>query len=244
MIEINNEKIDYAVYGMKRSGHHAIINWISNHYNSFIHYNNCFIENNSIFVANKNEVTKNGDYPYELKILSFEDRPVFEESSFDNIKKLNLNCKNILILRDAYNNYASRFVRKISPVNKQWNKIWKNYDDVDIWINYANEFIGKTNYLNSIKINYNKWFSCENYRKELSNNFGNFTDRGLLDVLNFGGGSSFDNISFDKNAQKMNVLNRWKYFYFEKNYVEKILNNDEIKKLNYEIFNILMPKIY
>ena len=57
-------------------------------------------------------------------------------------------------------------------------------------------------------------------------------------------GSSFDNISFDKNAQKMNVLNRWKYFYFEKNYVEKILNNDEIKKLNYEIFNILMPKIY
>lgn len=234
---VSKENIDYFVFGMKRSGHHAIINWILNHYDSFIYYNNCIIKNNKLHYTEKNGIIKNGTPPYEIKLLSFEDRKNINQSSIKSISKIKKPIKNILIIRDAYNNYASRFEKKINKSNANWVKNWHNYDDVEIWKNYAKEFIGETNYLNAIKINYNLWFQDIEYRKEISKNFGVFTDKGFEEVPKFGNGSSFDYKKFDNHAQKMKVLERWKNFYNDSNYYKKIVLDKEIKELNEKIFN-------
>jgi hypothetical protein len=244
MILVPEDNYDFYIYGLKRGGHHAIINWILQHYESSIYYNNCMFENNNFYFANNSEVFKKGNEPYCIKVLSFEDRPNIDESSIEIVSKKNKPKKNIIILRDAYNNYASRFEKKIYPHKKKWNEIWHNYDDVEIWKKYAKEFIGETNYLNAIKINYNSWFKDIEYRKKISKNFGNFTDKGFLQVLDFGAGSSFDYQNFDNNAQEMKVLERWKKFFNDKHYYEKIIQDKELEELNKKIFNFVLPKKY
>jgi len=244
MIKIPKEKYDFHIYGLKRGGHHAIINWILKHYKSSIYYNNCIFEKNDFYVANNNEIFKTGSHPYCVKVLSFEDRPNIDESSMEIISKNDKPKKNIIILRDAYNNYASRFEKKIYPHKKKWNEIWHNYDDTEIWKKYAKEFVGETNYLNAIKINYNFWFKDIEYRKQISKNFGEFTDEGFLQVLDFGAGSSFDYQKFNNNAQEMKVLERWKKFFYDKHYCEKIIKDKELEELNKKIFNFVLPKKY
>lgn len=243
MIKVPEEEYDFHVYGMKRSGHHAVVNWILHHYDSSVYYNNCILKKNYFYYANDTEIFKTGNEPYSIRVLSFEDRPDIKESSIELVSKHNKPKKNILILRDAYNNYASRFEKKIYPHKEKWNKTWRNYDDVGIWKTYAKEFIGETNYLNSIKINYNFWFSSIEYRKELSKNFGTFTDKGLQQVLDFGAGSSFDYQKFNDKAQEMKVLQRWKRFYFDRHYYKKIILDKEIEQLNKKIFGFVLPKI-
>ena len=244
MIPVPEEKYDFYVYGMKRSGHHAIINWILNHYNSSIYYNNCIAQNDKIYYANENEILKRGNEPYSIKVLSFEDRPNIDQSSIETVYKYRKPKKNILVLRDAYNNYASRFEKKTYPHKLNWTKKWHNYDDVEIWKKYAREFIGETNYLDAIKINYNSWFQDIEYRKKLSKNFGKFTDKGFQQVPKFGNGSSFDSQKFNNNAQEMKVLERWKKFFNDKDYCEKIIKDKELEELNKKIFNFVLPKKY
>ena len=244
IIKVPDINYDFGVYGMKRSGHHAIIHWILNHYHSSIHYHDCFFKDNQFYCLNKNEVIKLGKYPYRVKILSFEDRPNIFESSIDIVCQHVRTKRNILILRDAYNNYASRYKKKMDVPNNVLDKIWINFDNVEIWKMYAKEFIGETNYLNAIKVNYNLWFQDIEYRKELSKNFGLFTDHGIQDVLEFGSGSSFDFRKLNKKAQHMKVFERWKKYYFNNHYYKKIILDKEIEKLNKKIFGFVVPKIF
>lgn len=249
--KIPNNHLEYFVFGLKRGGNHAIINWILGHYNSYIYYNNCHadLNENSLYTDSR-EIYKKGTEPYEIKILSFEDKPAgIEEKKPSEIKKIcNFNSKkNILILRDAYNTYASRYMKKQNPSSGMfsWNENWENYNDPKIWIEYAKEYIGQNNYLNnSIKINYNSWFKSKKYREQLSKMINkNHSDDNLQEILNIGGGSSFDNLNFDKKAQEMKVLERWKKLKYNKNYIQKILMNQEVKELNNKIFNFSISPI-
>ena len=98
MIKIPKEKYDFHIYGLKRGGHHAIINWILKHYKSSIYYNNCIFEKNDFYVANNNEIFKTGSHPYCVKVLSFEDRPNIDESSIEIISKNDKPKKILLFL--------------------------------------------------------------------------------------------------------------------------------------------------
>ncbi|MGC1248712.1 MAG: hypothetical protein WA865_21070, partial [Spirulinaceae cyanobacterium] len=105
---------------------------------------------------------------------------------------------NIIILRDPFNMWVG-------------NMPGKKLHDPQLWKIYAQEFVGETNFLpNKVCINYNKWFSSQDYRKEITDKLGvGFSDQGLNTVSNRGGGSNFDGTKFDGQAQKMNVLGRW-----------------------------------
>jgi hypothetical protein len=245
MIEIPTEH-HYFVCGMKRGGHHAVINWLLGHSNSWIHHNNCILYGGKLHVVHESDLRSHGTEPHEMTIASFEDRPLFSESSFDLISKNFMPQKsNVLVLRDAYNTYASRFKKKRDPDAKPWSDKWGNFDDTSIWKNYAKEFLGITDKMNAIKINYNEWFSDTKYRRMISELFEfEFNDSGLQDVLDFGAGSSFDRMNFHRDAQRMDVLGRWKGFYRDKEYNEKIVSDIELKELNEKIFGFRLPKIH
>jgi len=244
MIEISKEHQDYFFFALKRSGSHAVINWILNHFNSYIHYNNCFVKNKKIYVNNNNEIRKKGS-DFKISILSFEDRPVLLNAEFNSdfncVLELNPKINNILLLRDAYNTYASRYQKKLKPDPKMnlWNEIWTNYNDKELWICYAKEYL-KPSFFNKelIKINFNDWFSKKEYRKKISKKFNaKHSDKGLEIMSNDGGGSSFDQMKYQNKSQKMKVLERYKQLMFNKDFFETIICDEQLKFYNKKIFN-------
>jgi hypothetical protein len=90
---------------------------------------------------------------------------------------------------------------------------------VTIWKQYANQVLGLKDYFDNkcVGITYDKWAVDAAYRdtirKQLTTKFGWETsneDVGVNRVARGGGGSSFDTMDFDGNAQEMKVTARWK----------------------------------
>ena len=108
---------------------------------------------------------------------------------------------------------------------------------VDLWIDYAKEYLGETNYLkhNKVCINYNQWFADIEYRREIAEKLQvKFSDAGIDKVTVFGGGSSFEGKQFDGKATSMDVLNRWHKFCDYPQY--KQFFNEEVLKYSEKIF--------
>jgi hypothetical protein len=206
-----------------------------------VFYNCCSAkEDGSVFVENYN-VFKFGEEPYKVQLASFEDELYGIDVKHDMIPRIGT----IIVLRDFYNTYASRFQKRRTETSKYWQeKTWYRYDDVSIWRRFAKEFAGETNFTNSMKVNYNQWFSSKEYRESLSSNFGTFSDRGLKSVMNIAGGSSFDMLKYDGSAHKMRVLRRWTKYYGDREFAEKILGEEEAKVMNRKIFGFSPPKIH
>lgn len=85
-------------------------------------------------------------------------------------------------------------------------------------------------------ISFNEWFTSVDYRMQISNSLGlKFTDKNLNKVSSNGnGGSSFDKVKFQDNAQKMKVLDRWKDFRGDSRFNR--LLDDELIDLSREYF--------
>ena len=236
---INN--IEIRIVGLRRSGNHAIINWLASHYNRKI----CFLNDvkpitNPFLTFKKNTIIFNKDFYKEFNIdkekcgkfskkkclmYSYEDeslKNIFHKNFKKNHDKFVGKSKkiyNIIILRDPFNMFASRFALNYHSRKKNFLKEFKIRE---LWKSYAREYLGETDYLgkNKITINYNLWFSNNNYRRSIENKLGlKPNDEKIREILNFGNGSSFDGMKFNGDANKMKVLERW-----------KILANDEIYK--------------
>ena len=90
----------------------------------------------------------------------------------------------LIIIRDPFNLLASRLQRHkkfLEDPNYQENYLsvsrrnyllarYSNKTMVELWIDYAQEYLGETNYLqhNKICINYNQWFADIDYRQEIA----------------------------------------------------------------------------
>ena len=239
-VKVSN--VDFVVYGIKRGGSHAIINWVLRHFRSSVFYNCCFVSKGEAKVWDGDVFVK-GDHEPEVRVASFED--LMPESEARNV--LPPRRQNILVLRDFYTTYASRFQKRRQEKSPYWiQRCWARYDDKDLWKSFAREFIGDDEWLGggAIKINYNLWFSSRDYRIATSRTFGNFTDEGLEEVHPFGGGSSFDMLKYNRKAQAMKVLKRWVKYYNDKEYVDKIIRDEEAKDMNKRIFGFSIPKIH
>lgn len=227
---------DIQFYGIKRSGNHAIISWILGHFENSIHYNDCTVDKNSNIFYKTCEEPQTPQSNNFRKLVSFEDNLQSNNSTIKYIGDLLPSSKlRIIIIRDPYNTYASRI--KLSEKLKIKSISWCN---PEIWIDIAKEFLGITNYLNaSLKINYNMWFKNKNYRKELSKNFGLFTDKNINLVYPDKIGSSFDDFKYNTEASKMSVIHRWKTM-INTHAFKEIFKNKELISLNNMLFgNIL-----
>jgi hypothetical protein len=230
------EGAKYVAHGIQRGGNHAVINWILSHFKSSIFYNCCHIQEEKVFIHEQDLVT-NGESPYEVALASFEDMP----DRIEEASRLLKSPQKILIIRDFYNTYASRFEKRRSVRSSYWLvQKWSLYDDTTMWKRLAKKFIEDDD---SIKINYNMWFSSKEYRRSISTNFGQFSDESMQRVLHFGGGSSFDYRNYDGKASEMRVLKRWIKYYNDKEYAIKIIKDEEAREMNRQIFGFSAPRM-
>lgn len=225
----------YCFLSLRRSGHHAIINWAINHFHDSFFLNNYWykwnyrniIDKNNLcyFLENfisKSKKTKNF-------FFNIEDICITE---YNNIQKfLPLpNLKIFSIIRNPFNLIASRL--KYEFVYEKLNDIKKIKNTLSIWKKYA------MNYLQGDKncFIYDNWFLSKNYRDEIAKNIGfENNDFALNKILNIARGSSFDFVNYDNKAQKMNVLKR--YEFYEKNEKFISLFDNEIFELSNKIFD-------
>jgi hypothetical protein len=109
----------------------------------------------------------------------------------------------VLVVRDFFNWLASRAMKLCWPAVTCTPEKFVLYEEM------MREALEETNHLrNRVVVNFNKWFSEGDYRRELEKKLElPETEDGLQVVM--GLGSSFDGHSFDGNAQEMKVLNRW-----------------------------------
>ena len=256
--QIVNQKL-IKVIGLRRSGNHAIINWIIPQQTGIVrHLNNISIRGNyyrelcdklhdyhpEIYLREKERLEKEARGDFELKdclICNYEDYNLKQLTSQKMQKRddfyfgKSLVEYNLLILRDPFNTLASRLnAPKDTAIDLRVN----NRAFIKRWIAYAKEFLGETQFLknNKVVVNYNQWFSDLDYRKQIASHLNlKFSDKGINQVRGFGGGSSFDKCDFSGQAQKMKVLERWQQFSDDVAF-KNLLGNEELIYYSEQIF--------
>ena len=251
----------YMVYGMKRSGNHAVINWIQSQ-EKFLFFNNLIpigpilagdrtmpeSQDFEEFVRSKIRsvglrrrlrqllhagIDAVAGKPCRYVMASLEDHDVTVQPFHGVLPPVT----NVLILRDPGNLFASR-LRKAATRNKPAYP--RNLGDamdrlVSHWKSHAREFLGDTAHLTGkVPISFESWFISEEYRKSTSERLGlEYKETEISDVSRVGGGSSFDGTDYDGNAQEMSVLNRPAQLEpHERRVLDRILEDRELQRLS------------
>lgn len=226
-IECNSD--DFQFFALRRSGHHAIINWLQIHYNTCEYFTNCYLrESGKVENLTGDRFTYNNPQGQgSCRILSFEDKLGHEVNPPFSAYACLPYARRFIVVRDLYNCFASRLKRK--RANPHWNN-WPRCLDVALWRVYFDEFLANTNDLGdkTTRINYNFWCKNVAYREQLALEVaGHFTDEGKNIVAVIGKGSSFDNFH---EADKMAVTSRWKMYAKDREFAA-LLKDQELANL-------------
>jgi len=215
---------------LKRSGHHAIINWM------------CKNVKNVYFLNNINGLKTKLPSKEELDlIVTNKDWFFFNVEDWDigtcDLKLVeNLNAEKIYVFRNPFNLMASRINNSL--ISGSLEHLSDCVGILELWKKYAKLYVSKK-YTKIIF--YDLWFSSEEYRKFIAEYMGfKYSELGLFDVPHYGGGSSFNSTNFDGIANKMQVLKR--YHYFENNLDYISMFDEEVIKYAIEIDNKNVPK--
>ncbi|MEM9005648.1 MAG: hypothetical protein AAGE59_19255 [Cyanobacteria bacterium P01_F01_bin.86] len=232
---VNQTEIRFI--GLRRSGNHAVLNWIFKQLQQPVYFINNVDAGMSPFrcfhlhfpdKGYRNEAWGNFSKKKHL-IYSYEDYGLQDISNPYSEYKHDLwlgkthHRYDILLLRDPFNLLASRLKKNYMDVKTSGESV------VSLWISYAKEVLGETNLLkhNKIIINYNEWFRSLEYRQKIARQLGlDFSDQGFNYVSSYGGGSSFDERSFQGKAESMNVENRWHHFKDNDEFLSLIANEE------------------
>lgn len=143
----------------------------------------------------------------------------------------------LMLLRNPFN-WGASYMKKSNTSGdaQRWTKLW---------LPYAREFIGKTNYLKyDAKVNYNRWFTSSDYRRELERILDLPHSDAMLEVVtDHAGGSSFEGLSQNGKAQQMSVTNRWSSFLDRQDYLNSLRSHPEIVELGLKLFKSTLPNI-
>lgn len=230
----------YFLLGIKRSGNHAILNWLYKMIPNWVHMNNMPINrlNSSQYKLNlttlplKQKYVDNRWIPFQSQntlIISFEDQDlkVVAANISKFCKETNLTPHIGILTRSPQNNLASAY-----KVFKQNTSILAKY--TTLWQRYATEAMDKTNFKeNGLVIHpifYDKWFENKKYREEWATNFGLKFDDGNKNSIFKHGTSSFDKMKYKNDASKMDVLNRAASFEKDPNF-SRFVNNERTQTL-------------
>jgi len=254
----------FRVIGIRRSGNHAIINWLCGLYDpNYTKFINDINPQFGKFRINyfRNNISPNSMIPClkntELKkavniIFSHENRNLYNVNYFIDEQSFSKhNFHTIIVMRDFFNMMASQFM-----AHEKLKWLFKVNDseyvkrEVTFWKQYANEFIGNTdilrfNFGTVIKINYNDWVINKEYRKSIASKCSGaiFSDRCLNGISPWGYGSSFENNKKLVNKLKNNEYDRRKFLTRYKQCLHipeyrKLFEDRELVELSYKIFGI------
>lgn len=242
---ITRIKKEIRFVGLRRSGNHAIINWILKQSEQpVLFYNNVYPNNPFCKYPEKGSLNYS---EYALRLYSLEDRvlptiasnKVYPQKTVFNDSVIDERI-DVLILRDPFNLFASR-LKTSSKYNRNKPLYYSGGLEIQhLYLTYLKEYLGITNFLNNKKvcINYNKWKDSEEYRKLIASQLKiNFTDKGLQEVSSIGGGSSFDQLNYKTQGAFMLTDQRWKDFSNSKSF-NSLFKNQELLILSKEVFEL------
>lgn len=231
--------LEIRFVGLRRSGNHAVLNWIAGLFDGPI----CFVNDisNQPYVGDDqrcdplpsimNERKASLSDDHYLRLISFEDTRLvaIKSETFSKLFDSQASQKriDIILLRDPYNTFASRLKLKRDQPNNPFTKFMLKPCGLplpELWKRYAHEFIGTTNHLerDKISINFNRWVVDESYRWELCEQIGgDFRDDHKEQIPFYGFGSSFNHLEFNGWASHMQLDRRWREF----------VNDDEYSSL-------------
>lgn len=250
--EIANQK-EIRMVGLRRTGNHAILNWIRSQQPGEIGFLNDVAAGQNPYRYKSENLRRY--YPEHSKmaavyrrqsmgeferrdclIYSYEDWSLrrIAHKRFERNRALYVGRSgrrfDLLILRDPFNLFASRLKQGF------WTTKVAGVSMVDLWLEYAREFLGESDYLgkDSVCVNYNRWFAQADYRRALAARLEiPFSDAGLDKVTGFGGGSSFDGVGVKGRSLKVN--NRWQTFAEDPKFAA-LFENDDIWTYSERIF--------
>jgi hypothetical protein len=207
-----------VVRGLKRSGNHAIIEWIGA-CSSTVLINNAF----PVGTGSKKG---NGEFQFPCRLgtkigirhlfrrvllgkttllISVEDRGVAQPLFFEDDL-----IEHVLVIRDPINLFSSRIKKAFSTPNKVAYANSRNaqFDRaMELWKEHCREAINvTTNLKNRVVIYFDRWVSDSGYRQRV---YGELGLKGIFvephtTISSFGGGSSFG----DQVRDEQTLLNR------------------------------------
>lgn len=245
---------EFRVISPKRSGHHALILWLSGLFeDSVLHLNDVELRKDP-FATSKGEtfvnellgkgsLTPKPGNDRRCVVLSYEDLDLTKvkgESDFDSSRWLGGSgqIRNLLCLRDPYNMLASRFALWNKDVTERHAEILK------IWCEHAREFLGHTKTLSGrIPVNFNRFVVEERYRQELCRELGlSFRDAGFRPIPSgLIGGSSFPG-AYGSRVSGAELLARWKIYERDANFWRFFSAVPEVVELTREIFGPIVDR--
>lgn len=244
---------EIVILTLSRSGHHAIINWIARQWEgTVIHQNNCVRgwEENQLLPFNEVSGTKIYGNQYDAPTLAINSIETFDMADFWRYSfwVTEQPREFYLILRDPYNWIASCWAgggegrsQLSSPfINERGEE---KQPTIQLWKKQA-EYVLGSRATPSRKINFisfNSWFSDIEYRAGLAEDLQiPFTDVGVEEMPQFGGGSSFSGLQFDGMAHQLGVLNRWHTLSSVPEYLE-LIEDEELAHAAYVLFSMEKP---
>lgn len=236
------DKHDVAVIGLRRSGNHAIIEWLIAACPGSVLFLNEALPN---VRPNRTRQREWHWFPAGERrargtlVYSYEDQSLLALTGLTRAGKRAAWTGpararfDLLILRDPFNMLASRLQWKLESVDRlqQVARAWKAY---------AAEFLGDTDTLpHKVPVSYNRWVADEGYRHELAVRLGvEPTDAGRNKVSPLGGGSSFDGTTHDGRASEMKVLERWRHFADDPRF-RALVADPELHELSARAFGVI-----
>jgi hypothetical protein len=243
--------VEVAVFAQRRSGHHAIVNWlVSNFERDVVFLNENHIRTNP-FLTEKGGWYDRGDHNVragterwrgeadgrlsrkDLLMYNFEDHSLaWLPVRWSPLKRLawvgrSDRFHRVLVIRDPFNSLASRL---------RW------MDDLpgaraaaQRWKEYARAYL-EAEARGFIAIDYDRWFLSRPYREGIADQFGwpRQKEDSLRHVARFGPNTkadkSFDGLGHDERAQEMKVLERWQA-YAEHDGYRSLFRDPELKML-------------
>lgn len=218
----------FAVYGMRRSGNHAVTEWLLKNcsgtdsrnvikHSMVFSKNSCYL--NDITGPNSIEAQVRIDHMFACStfknlIVTYEDRPT------DYITEFSLGYQKIVILRDILNVAASRHKRSMD--SESW-RAWMKMDEKFFihWIEHAYASSKGQN----VGIKFEKWTSSKDYRNKIANRLRLNNIDSTKTVSHHGGGSSF-NIYDQKPPSPEELKERWKNVELPEAIKKRISSND------------------
>ena len=237
-IRRSDDKVVINIYGIQRSGNHAIINWITKSWTGPVMLCNDIKPNQSPDEAPIKKFQKGEGTP--LLILTQEE---YLSTQFNLIPPADIgNCSrfhNLLILRDPFNLLASRYVWKFNQGQRFREE--ENYRNqvVALWKDNARiylDWLGQKS-PNNLGITYNDWCSDaakrHGWEKVLGLKPGSTQS---TEVLDFGGGSSFSGTNPVKDQGQ--YLRRFEGLVDDAAF-RSVFKDDELWQLSEQIFGII-----
>jgi hypothetical protein len=214
-------------FGIRRSGNHAVINWLQEGLNnereeSIMHINDVaeVLPTTPLPEIDPENIKSIIDRAHPgFVILSYEERTFTDRHKLEHRRIFsNSEDQDIVLLRSFPNVMASQIRRRNTVTSER--RLDRPILRLglaavrDIWLDHAQVVLDAVGN-GTTGILFDRWFTDRDYRDEIGDEIGfSNIDSGLGDVPNLMGvgGSSFDGAEFQGRAQQMDLLNRWMTF--------------------------------